>query len=162
MAETTPIDTQVLLDKDAIEERLYEFYYRCDAGDVPGAIVRFATEDVSFDAGPMGAAESRDGWREWAETVYTEEVPFARHMIHNPIIDVDGDEASAKYYAEIPSIIGEGDAVWAQGTYEVELRRVDGEWKFSSYAFEFTYATPYDRGWAEQPFVEGIPGELDW
>lgn len=83
-------------------------------------------------------------------------------MRHNPIIDVNGDEATGTWYAEIPSITGVGEAIWLQGTYELGFRRVDGEWKISKYTFDFTYATPYDQGWVEQPFIEEMPGDLDW
>jgi hypothetical protein len=56
----------------------------------------------------------------------------------------------------------EGQAVWMQITYEVEFRRADGEWKISAYRPDLTFVTPYEKGWAEQPFIEGIPGTLEW
>ncbi len=159
MADVLPKELQVLLDKDAIKELIYEWDYLGDAHE--DVIDRFCTEDVVFDSGPLGSAEGREVFKEVSETL-SEKVLFTRHMRHNPIIRVDGDEATGKWYAQIPSITGEGEAVWIQGTYQVGFRRVDGEWKISKYVFEFTYATPYDKGWVEQPFVESIPGELDW
>jgi ketosteroid isomerase-like protein len=162
MENAIPADTSVLADKVEIKERLYEFYYRCDDGDVSGAIAQFATDDVSFDAGSFGRAEGSAAWQEWAVTDWEENVVFTRHLLHNPVIDVDGDSALGTCYYEIPSITADGDAVWLQGTYEYEFRRVDGEWKCSSYTVRSTYATPYDQGWAKQPFIEGVSGELDW
>jgi ketosteroid isomerase-like protein len=162
MAGATPTDVRVLLDKNAIEELVYEFDYRQDDGDPIGAVERYCTEDVQFDAGSLGRTEGKDAMKEVAEEVSGEELLFTRHMRHNPVVDVDGDEATGKWYAEIPSITGDGKAIWLQGIYELGFRRVDDEWKISRYTFDFTYARAYDRGWAEQPFVEGIPGELDW
>ena len=164
MAEATATDKHIqkLLDKDAIKELMARVYYLVDDGKVGEAIERFATEDVTFDASPLGTAEGRDVWKEWSETVYPEQLPFRRHMIHNPLLEVDGDEATGKWYLECPAITGDCEAIWVQGTYEHEFRRVDDEWKISSFTFDFTYAAPYEHGWAERPFIEGIPGDLEW
>lgn len=155
-------DARVLLEKDTIKETVYEFFYRWDEGDWAGAIDRFATEDVSFDAGVFGTADGRAAWQEWAGTVWQGSVAATWHMIHNPIIEVDGDEANGRWRAEIPAVTVEGDAVWLQGIYEHEYRRVNGEWRCSSYTVTPSYATPYEQGWAEQPFLEGINEEADW
>ena len=160
MPESTADDLQVLLDKDAIKELIYEWDYLTDAGEE--VIDRFCTEDVIYDGGPLGHTEGREAFKELSEVLFSENVLFTRHMRHNPIIKVDGDEATGKWYADIPSITGDGKAVWIQGTYEIGFRRVDGEWKISKYTFDFTYATPYDKGWAQKPFVDGVPGELEW
>lgn len=161
MAKVTP-DAQVLSDKDAIKEQVYEFYYRWDDGEWADAIDYFATEDISFDAGVLGTADDRGEWQEWAEMVWKENVAVTWHMLHNPIIEVDGDQATGRWRHEVPAVTVEGQAVWLQGIYEHEYRRVDGDWKCSSYTVEPTYATPYERGWAEQPFLEDIDEEPDW
>ncbi len=163
MADTVPTEVQELLDKDAIKELVYEWDYltdeRVDSDDV---IDTFCTDDVIYDAGPLGRTEGKDAFKEVAREIWDEELFFTRHMRSNPVIDVDGDEATGKWYAEIPSITGDGEAVWMQGTYEIDFRRVDDDWKISKYTFDFAYATPFDQGWVEQPFFEGVPGELDW
>ena len=162
MAEPIPTDLQVLVDKDAIKELVYEWDYLSDEGKPDEVIDRFCTDDVVFDAGAFGTAEGKEEFQAVAEELFDEELLFTRHMRHNPVVDVDGEEATGKWYAEIPSITGDGEAVWILGTYELDFRRVDGEWKISRYTFEATYATPYDAGWADQPFVEGMPGDLEW
>ena len=85
-----------------------------------------------------------------------------RHMLHNLVIDVDGEMATGTCYYEIPSVTVDGDAVWMQGTYEYEFRRVDGEWKLAAYVVDPTYATPYEQGWAVQPFLDDIDAASDW
>lgn len=162
MEEATSTDLQVLLDKDTIKELVYRWDYLGDDGKPLDAIERFCTEDVIYDAGPLGRTEGKQAFKEAAKKVFDEELLFTQHMRHNPVIQVNGDEATGKWYAEIPSITGDGKAIWLQGTYELGFRRVEGEWKISKYTFEFTYATPYEKGWVEQPFVEGVPGELEW
>ena len=163
MHETLPTEVQQLLDKDAIEELVYEWDYLTDErADTADVIETYCTDDVIYDAGPLGSAEGKAAFIEVAEGLWDEEVMFTRHMRSNPVIDVDGDDATGKWYAEIPSITADGDAIWVQGTYEIDFRRVEGDWKISKYTFDFAYATPYDEGWVAQPFVEGIPGALDW
>ena len=162
MAETTPPDVQVLLDKEAIKEAVYEYLYRTDEGEWADAIDQFATENISFDAGEFGTADDREEWQEWADTVWEENMAASWHMLHNPIIEVDGDEATGRWRVEEALVTTEGDAVWAQGIYEHEYRRVDGEWKCSSWTFKMSYLTPYEQGWAEQPFPEDIDEEPDW
>ncbi len=161
MTNQTPDGIQLLLDKDAINEVLYRFDYLSDDGDAVGAIDRHCTDDVKFDGGVLGTAEGKDAFQESAREIFSEH-PFTRHLLHNPVIEVSGDDASGKWYALIPSITREGQAVWMQVVYRVEFRRVDGEWKISAYKPDLTFVTPYEKGWAEQPFIEGIPGTLEW
>ena len=162
MAETTRSDPRVLLEKDAIKEAVYEFYYRWDEGDWERAIDGFATDDISFDAGAFGTANTRDEWHEWARTVWKESVAHTWHMLHNPIIEVDGEKATGRWRHEVPAVTVEGDAVWLQGLYDHEYRRVDGEWRCASYAVKPTYSTPYDQGWGKQPVLEGIDEGPNW
>lgn len=161
MATATPTDAQVLLDKEAIKDLWYNSCYLVDDGDIDGVMEAF-TEDATMDTGAFGSADGRDAIREMLESLFDEELLFTRHMVHNPLIQVDGDEATGQWYLDCPTITGEGEAIWLQGTYKHKFRRVDDKWKISKFTFEATYATPYDEGWAERPFPEGMPGELDW
>ena len=156
-------NVQKLLDKDAIKELVYEWDYLTDERvDSDQVIDTFCTDDVLFDAGPLGRTEGKEAFKEAAREIWDKELFFTRHMRHNPIIKVNGDEATGKWYADIPSITGNGKAVWIQGTYELGFRQINGNWKISKYAFEFSYMTDYDKGWVKEPFIEGVPGELNW
>ena len=146
-------DVQILLDKDAINELWYNNCYLIDQGEVDAVIDAF-TEDAIMDTGPFGYAEGRDAIREMLGELFTSELLFTRHMVHMPLIEIDGDEAIGKWYLDCPSILGDGEAAWAQGTYKHTFRRVNGEWKISKFTFEASYVTPYDKGWAMKPFIE--------
>jgi ketosteroid isomerase-like protein len=161
MTDVTPHAIQTLLDKDAIKEVLYRFDYLCDEGDPVRAAARYCTDDVKFDGGVLGTADGRDAFQELGRETFSE-FPFTRHLLHNPVIEVSGDDAWSKWYAIIPSITDAGEAVWWQVTYEIEFRRVDGEWKISAYNPDLTFVSPYETGWAKQPFIEGIPGTPEW
>jgi ketosteroid isomerase-like protein len=159
MTDVTSGAIQTLLDKDAIKEVLYKFDYLSDDGDAVGAVDRYCTDDVTFDGGVLGKAEGKDAFKESSRETFSE-FPFTRHLLHNPIIEVNGNDAWSKWYALIPSVTREGQAVWVQVTYEIEFRRVDGEWRISAYKPDLTFVSPYEMGWEKQPFIEGMPGEL--
>ncbi len=156
-------DLQRLLDKDAIKELVYKWDYLTDDRIGSDEVIdSFCTDDVIFDAGPLGHADGKEAFKEAAREIFEKELLFTRHMRHNPIISVDGDKATGKWYADIPSITGDGKAVWILGTYEIGFSRDKGEWKISKYTFEFAYMTDYEKGWMKEPFIEGVPGELNW
>jgi ketosteroid isomerase-like protein len=154
-------DVQKLLDKDAIRELWYNSCYLVDEGDVDDLMESFAG-DAMMDAGAFGSAEGRDGIREMLNSLLSEGLLFTRHMVHNPVIRIDGEHATGKWYLDCPSITGDGKAIWTQGVYKHEYRRLNGKWKISKFTFEAAYATPYEKGWVKQPFADGVPGELNW
>ena len=71
-------------------------------------------------------------------------------MVHNPIVEVDGDRATGKWYYEAPTTDAtEGTAQWMMGTYLEEYIKKDGQWKFISIKTKWNYISPYDEGWAK-------------
>ena len=156
MTEALQAEIRELLDKQAISELVYKFVYLSDENDWE-AEFELVTKDVVADT-PYGSAEGKEDFRETTEEIFAE-FEFSRHMLHNGVIEVDGDEAAGTWYGEIPILTTDGEAEWILGIYKHEFRRVDGEWKLSKYTFDPTYVTPYDKGWAEQPFPEEMPVE---
>ncbi|MCC5907652.1 MAG: nuclear transport factor 2 family protein [Balneolaceae bacterium] len=145
-------DIQKLLDKVAIKELWYNNCYLIDQGEVDSVMETF-TEDAVMNTGAFGNAEGRDAIREMLEELLAEELHFTRHMVHMPLIEIDGDKAIGKWYLDCPSIAGNGEAVWTQGTYKHTFRRKNGEWKIDKFTFEASYVTPYDKGWAKERFI---------
>jgi ketosteroid isomerase-like protein len=146
-------DMQKLLDKDAIKELWYNSCYLVDEGDLDGVLESY-TEDALMDTGAFGRAEGRVAIREMLENLFSEGLLFTRHMVHMPLIEIVGDEATGKWYLDCPSIVGDGEAAWIQGTYKHTFRRVNSNWKISKFTFEASYVTPYGKGWAKQPFMD--------
>ena len=146
-------DVKQLVDKDSIKELWYNSCYLVDEGDLDGVLESY-TEDALMDTGAFGRAEGRVAIREMLENLFSEGLMFTRHMVHMPLIEIDGDEATGKWYLDCPSIVGDGEAAWIQGTYKHTFRRLNGKWKISKFTFEPSYVTPYDKGWAKQPFID--------
>ena len=162
MTKVTEIKLEELLDKEAIRELMHTWFYLVDEGKAVEVLDRFTTDDVTFDGGSLGKANSKEEWREMTKVMFEEELLFTRHLVSNDIINVEGDKASGKWYLNCPTVNGNDEAVWIKGTYDIKFRRLNGEWKVSSFTFDPSYVSPYEKGWAEQPFPEGMPGEPEW
>lgn len=134
--------------REAITELRAEYCYRIDSRDWDGYAALF-TEDASLDFGPIGTYDGREAVRHFAEHVVGEEHPFLAHMVHNPLIEIDGERATGQWYFEVPCTFKDGSAGWIQGVYDDEYRRVDGEWLFVEVVADFNYFAAYEEGWAE-------------
>lgn len=137
-----------LENRAAITELRAEYCYRIDDRDWDGYAALF-TADAHLDFGPIGTFDGRDEVRDFAENVVGEEHPFLAHMVHNPIIDIDGDTATGKWYFEVPCTFTDGGAGWIQGTYYDEYEMVDGEWRFAEVVADFNYFADYEEGWGD-------------
>ena len=75
---------------------------------------------------------------------------FCIHMVHSPIIEVNGDRATGRWYYEAPvTNAGDGKAEWMVGIYNEEYVRENGEWKFAFTGTQWKYISAYDEGWAK-------------
>lgn len=147
---------QVLEDIEAIRRLKAMYCYLCDAGlqheRNRDELLAHFTENASVDFG-LGAASRYEG-REGLQTFFGQVVPgavsFCMHMVHNPLIEVNGDRATGKWYYEAPTTdAATNRAQWMAGTYEEEYVRENGQWKFASIKTKWKYISPYDEGWAK-------------
>lgn len=149
---------KVLEDIEAIKKLRAMYCYLCDAGlDKDGnldELLSHFTEGARLQFGPGDPISGREGHKAFFGATVTGAVSFCMHMVHDPIIEVNGDRAKGKWYFEAPTTTrAENRAQWMAGTYIEEYVREDGEWKFDSIKAIFNYITPYDEGWAKTPGV---------
>lgn len=136
LAATGAADAEsTLADRVAIEDmvtRYYGNFGKADAADDFGA---FYTEDAVFDVNGIVS-----NGREAIEAFYTdtgddEEAPAAQGtfhmMISNPVIDVNGDTATATFFwtGVMNTAIDERPVLWEQGREYDQLVRQGGEWR---------------------------------
>jgi SnoaL-like domain len=147
---------QVLEDIEAIRKLKATYCYLCDAGlederNRNQLIAHFSDNaKVDFGMGPASMFEGKAGLEMFFGRVVPSGVSFCMHMVHNPIIDVDGDRATGKWYYEAPTTDASTNrAQWMAGTYEEEYVRENGKWKFASIKTKWKYISPYDEGWAK-------------
>lgn len=142
-----------LLDTEAIKQLKHLYCRLVDNGDWE-ALDRLWTEDARCDYGFFGCFEGRasimDGF---FRSLVEPATSFNAHMVHNPVISIDGDTARGNWYLTAQTVIQPyNQAVWAMGVYEDVFRRSGGgEWKIASLKVEFRYYTPFEEGWAKTP-----------
>jgi ketosteroid isomerase-like protein len=133
--------------KDSIKELRANYCYHVDDRN-DEAFASLFTEDAVLNFGSAGTYEGHEELREFVDSVVPEHYSFIVHMLHNPIIEVDSDAATGRWYFEAPCT-SQGRDMWIQGQYTDEYERVDGEWRFTSVETEFNYVADYDEGWGE-------------
>jgi len=108
-------------------------------------------ENPTLDFGGMGVYEGQEGLDRFAHQFVDGQLSGSAHMLSNPILDIDEDAASGRWYVESPITFSDGSGAWRQGWYEDEYRRTDGEWKIASIEMRFVYVADYDEedGWSD-------------
>ncbi|MFC7156987.1 nuclear transport factor 2 family protein [Halomarina halobia] len=134
--------------REAIKELRAEYCYRIDARQWDRFVDLF-TDDAHMNFGPVGEFNGRDAIRDFAENIVGKEHPFLAHMVHNPILTIDGRSATGRWYFEVPCTFRDGNAGWIQGVYRDEYTNEGSGWKFASVVADFNYFADYDDGWAE-------------
>ncbi len=113
-------------DRLAILDLMNQYNHCADGGDGEGFADTF-TEDALFE-GSMSSARGRDELVQ----VIASGGGLWKHWLNSPIIEADGDHATARVYLVRTGLNDDGAvALIASGTYHDTLVRVDGEWKFT-------------------------------
>lgn len=95
-----------------------------------------------------GEYQGPEGIRDFVESMVDEIVGFRVHMIHNPILSVNGDQAEGRWYFEVPVVFKDTNTPgWVQGTYHDEFRRNEEGWRISRLEGRFNYIAQYKDGW---------------
>ncbi|MBV6507702.1 MAG: hypothetical protein JJLCMIEE_00757 [Acidimicrobiales bacterium] len=116
-----------MTDHDAIRETLTLYCHAVDDGRFDDFAELFA-EDATFRV--MGEVhEGRDAIRDWMQEVQPPELR-GKHVGLNPVIRIDGDEATAVTDYIFVSRQADGFAVSSAGRYHDRLRRAGERWVF--------------------------------
>ena len=142
-----------LEDVEAIKSLKTQYCLYCDDNYNVEGLASLFTDDAVWDGGirgkAVGMAEIRDFF-----THAPQRLPFAVHMVMNPLIQVDGDKATGVWYLFQACTYAQDDrAVWGSARYDEEYVRVDGRWKFKNLKITSNFWTPFDQGWAKARFV---------
>jgi uncharacterized protein (TIGR02246 family) len=142
-----------LEDIEEIKQLKARYAAACDKNYDADAIAALFTEDAVWDGGALGKAEGREKIRKFFRRA-PEFFSFAIHNVMNPIIEVDGDCATAQWYLLQPATMAKGNqAVWLAAAYDDRYVRVGGQWMFKSLKVTANFLTPYEAGWVKQRFI---------
>jgi uncharacterized protein (TIGR02246 family) len=126
---------QLMMDRIAIEDMVTRYYANFGKQDAAEDFGAFYTEDAVFDVNGIVSQgrEAIEGF--YTETGDDEEAPARQGtfhmMISNPVIDVNGDQATAEFMwtGVMNSAIGERPQLWEQGREYDLLVKQDGQWR---------------------------------
>ena len=154
---------QRLEDIEAIRALKARYCERCDADYDPDGLAALFTEDAIWDGGnTFGVARGREAIRRHFQGA-SSRVAIARHQVMNPIIEVEGDDATGHWLLFQPCTnagTDEGgervdEAVWLAATYADTYRREGGRWLICGTTIEVSFFSPFDEGWVKQRFLPG-------
>jgi hypothetical protein len=137
---------QQLSDIEAVRQ-LRHRYHQCINEGAYEEIPLLFSEDGWLDFSYIGKAAGRAKVAKFFAAT-PKVLPFIKQFIHNHVISVEGDRASAVSYMEARTINND-EAFIVAGRYDDDCVRQDGEWKFKSMVFEAYYTLPYNESWAQ-------------
>ena len=124
-----------LADRIAIEDMVTRYYGNFGKQDAADDFGAFYTEDAVFDVNGIVSTGREEIEALYADTGDDADAPAAQGVFHmmisNPVIDVDGDRATAKFlWTGVMNASLEGrPEVWEQGREYDLLIKEDGEWR---------------------------------
>lgn len=132
----TDSEMQAMLDRIAIEDMVVEYYAHLGGGEA-GAFGDYFAEGAVFDVNGL-IATGREEIEELYGTIGEGGDAIGNqgtfHMVlSNPVIEVDGDSATAQFIwtGVLNTEIGAAPTIAEQGREYDKLTKVDGKWLFT-------------------------------
>ena len=118
-----------------IANLLYTYAEMIDGGDLEGAAALFRHARIKGRDREqlLDAAGILAQWKRYIK-IYPDGTPRTRHLITNPIIDIDeetGTATSRSCYTVVQSAEGFPLQAIASGRYHDKFERMEGTWRFS-------------------------------
>lgn len=130
----------------------YELYY--DKKELEPLLDLFV-DDCLVRYDHFGELNGIEEMEEYLEDYFSGEllVQDSFHMLANPWIEVDGDQAMGKWHFFGAYILEDIGAAWFLGFYDNEFQKEAGDWKIANLDWESKFTTPYSEGWEKEPMV---------
>lgn len=127
-------------DHYAIANLLYTYAERIDAGDLAGAAELFSRATIHTQVGDIDAAGVLEMWR--GGIILYDGVPRTKHLVTNPIIEVDeaaGTATSRAVYTVIQQVGAGPLRAIVSGRYHDKFSRdTEGQWYFTHRDYSMT------------------------
>lgn len=149
MPATLEEKVQRLTDIEDIKILKLKYARHCDDNYNPEGIASCFTENGIWDGGPLGYAECHEGIKAFF-TASPQLVSFAAHYTTNPIIEIDGDTATATWYLWQPMVLVEGQqAMWLIAHYHDRYQRGSDGWLIEHLKLDVKRFSPYEPGFGQ-------------
>jgi len=129
-------------DVHAIQRLKHEYCFAIDGGDYERWASLF-TEDGRF---VRDNGETFEGYEElhgFASEGFDAAFEHSAHVVTNPVVDVDGDTATGRWYLVLFYRDADGNDGLTQARYDDEYRTVDGEWRVAASSVEYGIANEF-------------------
>ena len=140
-----------LRDIEALNQLMARYCHLIDTGQWKD-VAQLFTENATGEFGFFGSFNGRN---EKSFERLAQDYSFRAHMVHNSIVEVQGDVASGSWYVTAQITLEPiKQAVWVMGKHQNRFKRVDGSWKFTAIKVEPWYFSRYEQGWAKEKMWE--------
>ncbi|MBI1181178.1 MAG: nuclear transport factor 2 family protein [Alphaproteobacteria bacterium] len=149
-------DLTVLRDKEEIRALKARYCQYVDGGwpehggTHMGPVADLFVEDGVWDASP-GMPAARGGEAIRRLFVDLRALPFAFHNAVNPVIEVDGDEATGHWHFIGCSQMPDGASAWFLGIYEERYVRTPEGWRYRLMRYVGVRQAARPAGWGDPP-----------
>ena len=147
----------------AIANLVYRYAELIDSGNFEGAAALFSHARIKVGPREIGAGEVLELWR-GSIIIYDDGTPRTKHVITNPIIEIDetAGRGTCRSYYTVMQQAGDGPlgAVMC-GRYHDAFERSDGVWRFSfrDYSLHDLAGdmSRHSRGWSARDAGKDAP-----
>ena len=146
---------QVLEDREAIRELKARYCDICDDGHDPDRIAEIFAPDGVWESERhgrfVGPEEIKAQFRRFGR-----DIAFSQHMVTNPVITVDGDTATGRWYFLSPMEF-RGRPRWSFVRYDERYVRLSGTWLYQHLHVSLRLDAPHVGGWSDATASASAP-----
>ena len=140
---------QRLVDIEDIKQLKARYATLCDDDYQADGLAVLFTDDAVWDGGPLGYAAGREAIRTFFREAPST-VSFAVHTVTNPLIEIDGDAATGRWYLWQPMVLRGSDACrWLCAQYDDRYVRTADGWRFAHVKITVRAFSPYEDGFGK-------------
>ena len=137
-------DIQEIQNLQALYARHTDSGWEGASGD-RDALANLFTEDGVWTSPQIGTYEGRAAIR---EGLAQGRMIFAMHLLLSPVIEIQGDEATANWRALFALTTAQKQPLLGGGGYEVRYRRTPEGWRIEHLRTQAGFMSPYGQSWA--------------
>jgi len=148
-----------LVDREKIREVVHRYCFAVDRGTLDQVMALF-DDQCDLELVPGKRYTGRDAVHKWYDQYMRTRMGVLRHLIHNQVIELNGDEAASKSYFDAVGDL-KGESIVVAGFYEDRLRKRGAEWRFAEKIIRLDFLVPLHEGWGGKKFKRVIIGSVD-
>jgi ketosteroid isomerase-like protein len=152
MNQDIAVTVQELLDREKVIQLIHRYCFALDRGSVEDVMALFAPE-CAIRVIPGQTFEKREAVNEFYSRLIRHRMSLVRHTVHNLVIELNGDLATAKSYWDVKGDL-RGQAVVLGGYYADQVNKRHGKWLFSEREIRIEFAAPLAEGWGGEPKIK--------